>query len=347
MTKRGFLVVRPFIRFFWLSDPNAPTGVLVIAGARREVFASLSEDDVVSVHDLVAGRPVSCSSSLIRWLVSNGWAAWSNAPVRKLPPSWNMAWSRQAASYSVFCNTTEAAQLQKRIAGSNVLIVGVGGAGCHSIEQLLGMGVRRFTLIDPDHVEESNLNRQVLFSQRDVGTPKVEAAAKEIARRINHHGAVRSLQTSFLDWCPSQRFLRSFDLAIVSADRPMAQIRKHATKLFFPIQLPFAFCGYSGGIITVGPVVFSPADGCGNCTMFCFPVEDEIFPISGVGLPFIPPSSSVVNAILAAVLVDKWARWLAGKGPANGSWRIDMDTGCVEYTRFIRLKKCPVCAQKK
>lgn len=75
---------------------------------------------------------------------------------------------------------------QAKLKGAHVAIIGAGGIGCPAITYLAAAGVGTLTIIDHDWIELSNLQRQPLFTDRDIGSPKAEVAA-DAARRINPH----------------------------------------------------------------------------------------------------------------------------------------------------------------
>jgi adenylyltransferase/sulfurtransferase len=75
---------------------------------------------------------------------------------------------------------------QAKLKAAHVAVVGAGGIGCPAITYLAAAGVGRLTIIDHDVIELSNLQRQPLFTDADVGAPKAEVAAS-VARRINPH----------------------------------------------------------------------------------------------------------------------------------------------------------------
>jgi molybdopterin-synthase adenylyltransferase len=73
---------------------------------------------------------------------------------------------------------------QARLLGAHVVVIGAGGIGSPAIQYLAAAGVGRLTIVDDDRVDRSNLQRQVLFGEHDIGAPKAERAAAQ-AMRIN------------------------------------------------------------------------------------------------------------------------------------------------------------------
>ncbi|WP_374526531.1 ThiF family adenylyltransferase [Sphingopyxis sp.] len=75
---------------------------------------------------------------------------------------------------------------QAKLKAAHVAVIGAGGIGCPAITYLAAAGVGRLTIIDHDVVELSNLQRQPLFADGNIGARKAAVAA-EAARRINPH----------------------------------------------------------------------------------------------------------------------------------------------------------------
>ena len=67
---------------------------------------------------------------------------------------------------------------QVALAGAHIALIGCGGIGSPALQYLAAAGIGRLTLIDDDVVEASNLQRQTIFAQADIGQPKAEAAAQ-------------------------------------------------------------------------------------------------------------------------------------------------------------------------
>ncbi len=73
---------------------------------------------------------------------------------------------------------------QSLLRDSTVLIIGVGGLGAPASLYLAGAGIGRLILSDRDHVERSNLQRQIVYRNTDLGRPKLDAAADNL-RALN------------------------------------------------------------------------------------------------------------------------------------------------------------------
>lgn len=69
---------------------------------------------------------------------------------------------------------------QSRLGKSSALIIGCGGLGCPAAIGLSRAGIGKLGLVDQDEVSLSNLHRQILYKDQDVGTPKVDAAEREL-----------------------------------------------------------------------------------------------------------------------------------------------------------------------
>lgn len=81
---------------------------------------------------------------------------------------------------------------QARLKAAHVVVIGAGGIGCPAITYLAAAGVGRLTIVDHDQVELSNLQRQPLFTNVDIGASKAVVAA-DAARRINPHVAAAAV----------------------------------------------------------------------------------------------------------------------------------------------------------
>src|ERR1043166_4013159 len=71
-------------------------------------------------------------------------------------------------------------EAQEKLKRGSVLVLGAGGLGCPALLYLAAAGVGRIVIVDDDRVDVSNIQRQVLYTSADAGTPKAEAAARRL-----------------------------------------------------------------------------------------------------------------------------------------------------------------------
>ena len=84
----------------------------------------------------------------------------------------------------------------ERLQAARVILFGVGGVGSWCAEALVRSGIRQLTLVDPDCVDVSNINRQLPATTRTVGLPKVEVLRDRL-QEINPEAAVNALQERY------------------------------------------------------------------------------------------------------------------------------------------------------
>ena len=71
-------------------------------------------------------------------------------------------------------------QGQIKIQNTSVLIIGIGGIGTPVLQSLARAGISKFGIVDYDKISKSNLHRQILFDQKDIGLSKVQVAKRKI-----------------------------------------------------------------------------------------------------------------------------------------------------------------------
>ena len=105
---------------------------------------------------------------------------------------------------------------QARMAQTRVLLVGVGGLGSPVAQYLVGMGIGTLGLVDDDVVSVSNLHRQILYSEQQVGQPKVACAAARL-RGLNSEVNIEEHPSRFTPEV-ADAMLASYDMVVDGCD---------------------------------------------------------------------------------------------------------------------------------
>jgi adenylyltransferase/sulfurtransferase len=105
---------------------------------------------------------------------------------------------------------------QRALRAARVMVVGLGGLGCPVVQYLAAAGVGNFVLVDADRVSLSNLHRQILYNQKDVGRFKVEVA-KEWIQKQNAQIKL-SVHTEMLSAKNATAFLALADIVVDCTD---------------------------------------------------------------------------------------------------------------------------------
>ena len=107
-------------------------------------------------------------------------------------------------------------EAQKKLKAAKVLVIGSGGLGSPLLLYLAAAGVGTLGIVDLDVVDDSNLQRQVLFGVQDIGTPKVEAAKIRL-KQLNPHIKIKTYNTQFTSK-NSLEIIRDYDVVADGTD---------------------------------------------------------------------------------------------------------------------------------
>ncbi len=110
---------------------------------------------------------------------------------------------------------------QQKLLTSHVTVVGLGGLGCPATMYLAAAGVGQLTLIDHDVIELTNLQRQLAYSDDDIGKPKVSVMA-ELTNKLNPKCKVSKIKQQFN---PDQHhsIIKSSQVLIDATDNPQSR----------------------------------------------------------------------------------------------------------------------------
>ena len=105
----------------------------------------------------------------------------------------------------------------KSLESKVILVIGLGGVGGTALEALARSGFKKFILVDCDKVDESNLNRQILYTRNDIGNNKVDAA-KEHLSKINNEFEIKTINTKVEETTLDELKLGKIDFIIDAID---------------------------------------------------------------------------------------------------------------------------------
>lgn len=159
---------------------------------------------------------------------------------------------------------TRAWDAQVRLKESRVLVIGVGGTGSHAVWSLAAAGVGHIHCVDDDVVEATNLTRQTLYTEEDLGRSKVDVVAERIPKGNSNVTVTVERRTIKSDE-DLARILPGYDALALCADEPREEIRSIANRQCYAAQVPWVGGGYDGPLITVG--VFGPDGPCHDCVV--------------------------------------------------------------------------------
>lgn len=251
----------------------------------------------------------------------------------------------------------DAIEVQTQLSSLSIGILGVGGIGNWLSLSLIGLGLKEIKIFDFDDIELTNLNRQVLFKEEDIGRKKIEIAKRELSLR-NTQTKVEAVDFKVPNCLNNQnQIIESFmtqltdiDLLVVSADKPPRVIQNIVTQCCLKRNVPHIFVGYTDLEGIVGPLVISGETPCFNCLIKQSNLSQSFytminrFPtnIQNLADRFRAPSFVGINALVSSIAAFEIIKFLIGLHSAVKGARMVVNPFNWEINR-IPLTEDPEC----
>jgi molybdopterin/thiamine biosynthesis adenylyltransferase/molybdopterin converting factor small subunit len=225
----------------------------------------------------------------------------------------------------------------EKLRNAKVCVVGVGGIGNPIVTQLTAMGIAKLKIVDRDVVEISNLHRQHLYSEKDIGKVKVEVAAERL-RALNPAVEIERAPLSVTKYT-AENIIAGFDIVIDALDSIDARYALNDACIKF--NIPFIYggaLGMMGSICTILP----NKSACLRCV---FPAlsEDDMPTCSTEG---VHPS---LLYLVGGIQVSEAVKIIMGRQPTleNKLLYIDLNELSFDKIQVFRQKECPSCGTQK
>jgi molybdopterin/thiamine biosynthesis adenylyltransferase len=213
------------------------------------------------------------------------------------------------------------------------VVIGVGGLGCPAALALARAGVGTLGLVDPDAVEPSNLPRQLLYDDGDVGRAKVDVAAERL-RAIAP--AARILATRARFTAGDAAWLRDFDVVLDGTDSIAAKFT--VSDAAVAARVPLVHAGavdWRAQLLTIVPGV----SACYRCVFEEPPPPDDVPSCQEAGV--LGPVVALAGSLQAADAL----RIATGETPelAGRLLTIDLRAGTWRSVSVARRPRCAAC----
>ena len=222
---------------------------------------------------------------------------------------------------------------QERLRASSALIVGAGGLGCPAALYLAASGVARLILADPDSVDLTNLQRQILYRSADVGARKVEAARATLSA-VNPEVEIVAVQAR-LDLPAAEDLVARADVVLDCSDNfPTRHALNRACVRHAKPLVSGAAIRFDAQIM-----VFDRRDPAAPCYACLFPEEGEVEEVQCSVMGVFAPLTGLVGSLQAMEAI----KLLAGVGESLSGRLVMFDAKASQW-RAVGVRKDPRCA---
>jgi len=225
---------------------------------------------------------------------------------------------------------------QQKLLAARVLLIGGGGLGSPAALYLAAAGVGTLGLVEFDHVDLSNLQRQVLYGTSDVGLPKARIAVQRLAS-LNPDIALETHELR-LTSANAMDILSSYDIVVDGTDNfPTRYLVNDACVMLGKPNVHGSIFRFEGQA-----TLFDPSNGpCYRC-LFPEPPPPHLAPSCAEGGVL-----GVLPGIIAMIQATETLKLIAGLGRSLAGRLIQYDALAMEFSEF-RIRKdpaCPVCGE--
>lgn len=224
---------------------------------------------------------------------------------------------------------------QKQLKAARILVIGAGGLGCPALQYLAAAGVGNIGIIDADIISRSNLQRQILYSEQDIGKPKAEVAAKRLQTQ-NPNIKIQYF-TEALSANNAWSLFKDFDLIVEGSDNFSTKYLANDAAVLTGKPLIMASIFKFEGQLSVFNYNNGPTYRC----LFPDPAAAESIPTcSEVGV------LGVLPGIMGSLMANEVLKIILGIGDILRGRLLKFDTLSLEFQLFRFQKDSSIIIDK-
>ena len=273
------------------------------------------------------------------------------AEFERVPPLELERFDRQLRYFSdVAASGVSPAKCQERLREARIAVLGVGGLGGRVAFELACIGIGELRLVDGDVVELSNLNRQIQYSEEDLGTLKVEATARRL-RAFNSQVRVETSAKRLESQADVAEFIAGADVVVDAADWPPQEIERFCNAACFEAGIPYISMSHEPPLARIGPFFVPGVTGCHCCEQIAARRDYPLYEVVTEQLrgnrspaPTLGPACGLTGG-LVAIEVMHFLTGLIEPATLGTAHIYDLRTMEVERRGVDREPSCPVCAR--
>jgi len=270
----------------------------------------------------------------------------------QFPDDWLERYQRQFIFFQAFAPNGKAfaVRIQKQLYRKHVVILGVGGVGSQVLYGLNAVGIGKITLVDFDTVELSNLNRQSMYNESDLGSNKIKALQKSLPQ-MNSKIDFRYYNQKMASLDDIKKVSADADLIINCADSPLDKIYEWVNQTAFENNIPTLFTiGATKNYIRCGPLVNPGTTACFQCSMNNDKFMDHDLMTNTINEQAVSGAFAPYILVLGGIMVLEVLKHLTDFQKCQLYNRILLFnplTYTISFKEFTAQDNCPFCGKKR